>query len=233
MKAEYISYGSDKDKTITTYNAIMGTTSNATFEYISLGYIKIGNIVFITSRFNITNAGTVGDYLVIRLPNLGNNYIVTYSGAIGFVTIGTNYNIAPLRTNNYTGGINALDWNSGAEYLDLAYNTVQAGYALVAYDRFVAGKTFVFECSDVKVPIYHYGGKATCAKKAVCEACGKDYGEKDPKNHTGNTVYKNIKAATFTAIFIAAYLSELRTFIIISVGVIPIELIRVLKVEAA
>ena len=28
------------------------------------------------------------------------------------------------------------------------------------------------------------GGKATCAEKAVCEVCGKAYGELDPKNHT-------------------------------------------------
>ena len=30
----------------------------------------------------------------------------------------------------------------------------------------------------------HTGGKATCAEKAVCEVCGKAYGEPDPKNHT-------------------------------------------------
>lgn len=31
----------------------------------------------------------------------------------------------------------------------------------------------------------HTGGKATCAERAVCEVCGKAYGELDPKNHTG------------------------------------------------
>ena len=30
----------------------------------------------------------------------------------------------------------------------------------------------------------HTGGKATCAEKAVCEVCGKAYGELDPNNHT-------------------------------------------------
>ena len=30
----------------------------------------------------------------------------------------------------------------------------------------------------------HTGGKATCAERAVCEVCGKAYGEPDPKNHT-------------------------------------------------
>ena len=31
----------------------------------------------------------------------------------------------------------------------------------------------------------HTGGEATCTAKAVCELCGKAYGEKDPANHTG------------------------------------------------
>ena len=30
----------------------------------------------------------------------------------------------------------------------------------------------------------HTGGTATCTERAVCEACGKAYGELDPKNHT-------------------------------------------------
>ncbi len=30
----------------------------------------------------------------------------------------------------------------------------------------------------------HTGGKATCTEKAVCEVCGKAYGELDPKSHT-------------------------------------------------
>ena len=30
----------------------------------------------------------------------------------------------------------------------------------------------------------HTGGTATCTERAVCEVCGKSYGELDPKNHT-------------------------------------------------
>ena len=30
----------------------------------------------------------------------------------------------------------------------------------------------------------HTGGTATCTERAVCEVCGKAYGELDPKNHT-------------------------------------------------
>ena len=39
------------------------------------------------------------------------------------------------------------------------------------------------------------GGKATCAEKAVCEVCGKAYGEPDPKNHT-DLKHISAKAAT-------------------------------------
>ncbi len=39
------------------------------------------------------------------------------------------------------------------------------------------------------------GGKATCAEKAVCEVCGKAYGELDPKNHT-DLKHISAKAAT-------------------------------------
>ena len=41
----------------------------------------------------------------------------------------------------------------------------------------------------------HTGGTATCAEKAVCEVCGKAYGEPDPKNHT-DLKHVPAKAAT-------------------------------------
>lgn len=44
----------------------------------------------------------------------------------------------------------------------------------------------------------HTGGKATCTERAVCEVCGKAYGEPDPKNHT-NLQHISAKAATKTA----------------------------------
>ena len=42
------------------------------------------------------------------------------------------------------------------------------------------------------------GGKATCTEKAVCEYCGKAYGELDPKNHT-DLKHIDAKAATKAA----------------------------------
>ena len=40
------------------------------------------------------------------------------------------------------------------------------------------------------------GGTATCSAKAVCEACGGEYGEKDPNNH--DLVHHDAQAATCT-----------------------------------
>ena len=46
-----------------------------------------------------------------------------------------------------------------------------------------------------KVITNHVGGKATCKSKAVCEACGKVYGELDKDNHA-NLKHIDAKAAT-------------------------------------
>ena len=43
----------------------------------------------------------------------------------------------------------------------------------------------------------HTGGTATCTERAVCEVCGKAYGEPDPKNHT-DLEHIPAKAATKT-----------------------------------
>ena len=46
-----------------------------------------------------------------------------------------------------------------------------------------------------KINTNHTGGKATCAEKAVCEVCGKAYGELDGDNHA-NIKHTEAKAAT-------------------------------------
>ncbi len=46
-----------------------------------------------------------------------------------------------------------------------------------------------------KVITNHIGGNKTCRDKAVCEACGKSYGELDPNNHT-DLMHISAKAAT-------------------------------------
>lgn len=49
-----------------------------------------------------------------------------------------------------------------------------------------------------KLPTEHAGGKADCASGAICEYCGKPYGDKDAANHTGGTEVRNARAATCT-----------------------------------
>lgn len=58
-----------------------------------------------------------------------------------------------------------------------------------------AGNTAV---TSVTVNDGHTGGTATCTERAVCEVCGKAYGEPDPKNHT-DLEHIPAKAATKTA----------------------------------
>ena len=48
-----------------------------------------------------------------------------------------------------------------------------------------------------------FGGTATCSAKAVCEACGGKYGERDPNNH--DLVHHEAKAPTCTEIGWDAY----------------------------
>lgn len=52
-------------------------------------------------------------------------------------------------------------------------------------------------CSEVDTASC-FGGTATCTTKAVCEACGGEYGEKDPNNH--DLVQHAAKAPTCTEI---------------------------------
>ena len=58
-------------------------------------------------------------------------------------------------------------------------STADGGQKIVVTDR--AGNTTEM---TVTVNNGHTGGTATCTEKAVCEVCGKAYGEPDPKNHT-------------------------------------------------
>ena len=72
-------------------------------------------------------------------------------------------------------------------------SAADGGQKIVATDK--AGNTAEM---TVTVNDGHTGGKATCTEKAVCEVCGKAYGEPDPKNHT-DLKHIPAKAATKTA----------------------------------
>lgn len=52
-------------------------------------------------------------------------------------------------------------------------------------------------CGNIIDKAEHFGGEATCTKKAVCSVCGAEYGELDATNHV-NTETRNAKEATCT-----------------------------------
>ena len=61
----------------------------------------------------------------------------------------------------------------------------------------------------------HTGGEATCTAKAVCELCGKTYGEKDPANHTGEnrwTVDEKTHEREWTCCGVVTVETEAHTF---------------------
>ena len=54
------------------------------------------------------------------------------------------------------------------------------------------------ECGSKIEQEEHKGGEATCISKAVCEVCGKEYGELDPTNHKHTEIRNAVQATTET-----------------------------------
>ena len=79
-----------------------------------------------------------------------------------------------VNTNTVNGTEVTLDENGS-----FTLAPADGGQNIVVTDR--AGNTTEM---TVTVNNGHTGGTATCTEKAVCEVCGKAYGEPDPKNHT-------------------------------------------------
>ena len=52
-------------------------------------------------------------------------------------------------------------------------------------------------CNERVEQAAHYGGSASCGHKANCELCGHEYGNLAGGAHTGNTVVKNDKKASY------------------------------------
>ena len=85
------------------------------------------------------------------------------------------------------------DHNSGWEY--------GTGYIRVAIEigHIDVDKDHVCDCEECRATISTCsGGTATCKGKAVCDYCGKPYGELNSSNHVGGTEVRNAKEATCT-----------------------------------
>lgn len=91
-----------------------------------------------------------------------------------------------------TGAVNgviSVEAKDGKEnnIADEAGNTVPASFK---------NGTFTVETRTECEINGHKGGTATCAKKAICEVCGQEYGEYNPQNHAGAAEIRNAKPAT-------------------------------------
>ena len=68
------------------------------------------------------------------------------------------------------------------------------GGITVRVDR-IDGDTLTFQIEGEFAPHEHTGGIATCSKKAICEKCGKEYGDYDTTRHL-HTERRGVKEAT-------------------------------------
>ena len=106
--------------------------------------------------------------------NLYLSYGMNNSGELPTITLGT-----------LTSGANIGIW-AGESVFSTASETDYSGY----FSSDVAGYHVEYN-ADKKLELKsgaahtHTGGTATCTKKAVCETCGKEYGELNPTNHSG------------------------------------------------
>ncbi|MBP3567790.1 MAG: Ig-like domain-containing protein [Lachnospiraceae bacterium] len=102
--------------------------------------------------------------------------ISTYTDGLGFLGIDENGKGATFPngitvTGNENNTLNAI-LATGAGFYDASGNLLT-----VADDATSINETVTVGCAS------HIGGTATCAKKAVCTTCGREYGELDANNH--------------------------------------------------
>lgn len=88
-----------------------------------------------------------------------------------------------VNANNHTG---TAKWTKTATQHTKAYDCCGKPVVATEGHHWSNGK-----CSECSYVCQHSGGTATCTKKAVCDECGKSYGNVDPDNHNWNTTWKS------------------------------------------
>ncbi len=81
---------------------------------------------------------------------------------------------------------NGEKYSSGyAPDCDWEYDGALAYYVCSCGERYLDAECTkrIISDDELVIPWTHAGGVATCANKAVCVSCGKEYGEIDPENH--------------------------------------------------
>ncbi len=142
-------------------------------KWTGVGKISISGSPVITGNTRTyTNAETGASatttdnlYLSYGYTNSGDLPIIT----LGTVTSGANIGISAQKT--------VFSTASETDYSNY-FSSDDTGYHV----EYNAEKKLELKSGAAHT---HTGGTATCTKKAVCETCGKEYGELNPTNHSG------------------------------------------------
>ena len=126
-----------------------------------------------TGLFVVKNGGVYTVTATDPSGNKGSAHITVYK-----LINGTNamFKIA------YSGVFAAMPAPVKSGYAFNGWYTAKSGGTKVESGNAVGG---VYELYAQWTHTAHEGGKATCAKKAICSVCGSEYGELDSTNHTG------------------------------------------------
>ena len=146
-------------KTATLNGTTFATTNEGDGLYTGKFVVKNGGVYTVTATDPSGNKGSA-DITVYKLINGTSAMLkIAYSGVFAAMP-------APVKSGYAFNGWYTSE--SGGTKVESG-NAVGGAYELYAQWTHTA----------------HEGGKATCAKKAICSVCGSEYGELDSTNHTG------------------------------------------------
>ena len=138
-------------------------------KWSGVGQISISGSPVVTGNTRTYNSTTTTDnvYLSHGFTNSGDLPIIT----LGTLTPGANIGIGTKKDT-------AFSTESETDYSEY-FTSDDTGYHV----EYNADKTLKLVSGAAHV---HSGGTAYCNKKAVCDSCGKEYGDFDPNNHSGS-----------------------------------------------
>ena len=126
-----------------------------------------------TGKFVVKNGGVYTVTATDPSGNKGSAHIIVYkliNGTSAMLKIA------------YSGVFAAMPAPVKSGYAFNGWYTAKSGGTKVESGNAVGG---AYELYAQWTHTAHKGGKATCAKKAICSVCGSEYGELDSTNHTG------------------------------------------------
>ena len=174
---------------------------------VSSASAKVGEEVEVTVALK-NNPGIVSMALAVEFPSALTLVEVKDAGKLG-ATVHNPSLVSPYylnwvndtATTNFTvnGTIATLKFKVNENAADNAEYDIKVSYTpdnYEIYDKDGNEVDFAIENGKITVtPCNHTGGEATCISPAICEICGKPYGDVNPNNHK-NTEYRNAQEPT-------------------------------------